>query len=478
LYLVNFLLTKKSINSFNKNFLSEPSKNSIKRYIDLLPERTRVFGPFKVIYEHEYGKSIDLSKFKNLNKIILYNYHDISDLILHDDSTLNTLFLDNCLDQDKSKQLLSKLSNFQNLTKLNLSEDKLSNIKLSGNIKLFDLNISDNKIEEINLSKNINLEHLNLSNNQIKDINLLENIKLIYLNISINKIKFISLNKNINLIEINLSNNQLHEIDLSKNINLIEINLSNNQLHEIDLSNNINLRKINLSNNNFLKLDLSNNKELNKLNLIGCKYLKELILDEKYENNQFFQSNFKHDSNLKIIYKYKIENWLNKENKTIHNLVSNENYLLYGEANLSQFPNLTKIILPNNQIEGLNLLKNTNLNEIDLSNNLLKNQINLINNLFLKKINFRNNPYLNNVFLNTIFKNNQENFFFDPYVKKIYQDLNWELKEKNLIIKEKENKRKQISKLFIIILLVFVLIFIIFFLLLFFWKRKINFLKK
>ena len=68
-----------------------------------------------------------------------------------------------------------------------------------------------------------------------------------------------------------------------------------------------NLEKLTIENNALTLLDLSNNRNLKKLNISKNTKLKKLILDEKYEFYKSFESDFKHDIDLKIIYKYQIK---------------------------------------------------------------------------------------------------------------------------------------------------------------------------
>ncbi|UCE93944.1 MAG: hypothetical protein JSV73_01240 [Flavobacteriaceae bacterium] len=102
------------------------------------------------------------------------------------------------------------------------------------------------------------VDELDLSGLGIKDLTGIEaftNLK--ELNCSNNELSTLDLTKNIRLESLNCSNNELSTLDLTKNIRLESLNCSNNSLEDIDLTNNKNLYVLILSNNELTRLDIS-----------------------------------------------------------------------------------------------------------------------------------------------------------------------------------------------------------------------------
>ena len=159
--------------------------------------------------------------------------------------------------------ILSNLNKFINLRELNLSENKISEIKgLDSLVNLQELYLDHNQVKEIKgLDSLVNLRTLSISCNEIREIKGLDNlVNLQILRLSSNKIKEINgLDKLINLNELYLFSNKLTEMNgINMLINLQILNLSHNDITEITgLDNLINLYKLNLEDNRINELPLT-----------------------------------------------------------------------------------------------------------------------------------------------------------------------------------------------------------------------------
>ena len=217
---------------------------------------------------------------------------------------------------------------FNNLERLNLSSNNLSDITYLGNAKfdkLKELSLFYNKIKEINVLekvKFVNLIKLGLSDNCISDIKVLKSANfpsLEKLALSNNKIK----DEDVNILsevdfsslrELKLSRNQISDISFLENKNnsfskLEALFLSNNKIKNIDI-----LEKVKLK--NLLELKLSNNKiqDITKLENANFKRsLRRIYLS----NNEIKNIDYLHDyPKLKKIFIYN-NNYINWHNLSL-----------------------------------------------------------------------------------------------------------------------------------------------------------------
>ncbi|CAL6097091.1 leucine-rich_repeat domain-containing protein [Hexamita inflata] len=206
---------------------------------------------------------------------------------------------------------LDGLQDMIHLQILNLSHNKIKDIKLLGTLKsLKDLNIADNKLTDISQLKNITtLIQLNIRSNKIDDIsviqslNNLENLDYFYhnkiqditvllyftkfkeINMSYNKINNISALKNLPELKcLCLCQNNIKDISVLQYLpNLENLDLSKNYISNISvLKTLITLKIVNLSYNpitnfNFIKyLKNLSSLNLNSCNIVDITFLKGL----------------------------------------------------------------------------------------------------------------------------------------------------------------------------------------------------------
>jgi hypothetical protein len=139
------------------------------------------------------------------------------------------------------------------------------------------LQIEHNNLTNANISKNINLTWVSLWENDLTtlDVRALSNLQL--LGISQNNISYIDISQNRELREINFQNNRdaghpdygiskgLLALDISKNQKMERIYLSDNRLTSLDVSNNPNLTDIWADGNKIQSLNCTKNPQLNMI---------------------------------------------------------------------------------------------------------------------------------------------------------------------------------------------------------------------
>ncbi|MCL5127785.1 T9SS type A sorting domain-containing protein [Algibacter sp. L4_22] len=174
-----------------------------------------------------------------------------------------------------------------NLTYLTISNNRLTSLDVSNNLKLETLECNSNNlltsldvtkntvlktlrtnaspVGNLDLSKNTALESLYCYGSSINALNLENNSALINLRCNSNTITSLNLNNNPNLDYLDFSDNTIETIDLSANTNLRILDIDANLLSDLNLSTNIKLETIYCSELPLTSLDLSSNKKLQLL---------------------------------------------------------------------------------------------------------------------------------------------------------------------------------------------------------------------
>ena len=136
---------------------------------------------------------------------------------------------------------ITGIEHFTNLENFHCSMNNLTKMDLSENRKLIELNCSNNKLTALDLSNNINLETLLCFNNKLTHLNLVKNINLKYLGCSVNYLAF---------------------LDISNNTTLEALRTGGNFLTTLNINNNISLERLECPVNHLTMLNVTNNKEL------------------------------------------------------------------------------------------------------------------------------------------------------------------------------------------------------------------------
>lgn len=335
----------------------------------------------------------------------------------------------------------SEISKLSDLTDLDLSNNQLINIDLSGNLKLVNLRIYGNKLTSLDLHNNTKIESLFIGNseggvnatnyygNYITSIDLSNNNELKYFNAAGNKLTSLNLEGHTNLLEVLLQknlltlvnvknctnlktldiwNNKLTDIDLTTNLKLQNLYLGSNKVASIDLSKNTELLKLDLRNNELTNLDLSKNTKMTDLRLQGNK-LTSLDLSKNTELQKLFIgaiessactsttygnniSSLDLSNNNKLIYINAAGNKLTTFTLTNHPLLE-ELYLQKNQIssiNITNLPKLKNLYLLENKLTNIDVSNFTNLQDLNLATNSIAS-INLTNNNKLRYLNLTNN---------------------------------------------------------------------------------------
>ncbi|KRD63027.1 hypothetical protein ASE40_04370 [Flavobacterium sp. Root935] len=161
---------------------------------------------------------------------------------------------------------LTGIQDFTSLTTLDCSNNQITTLDLSKNIKLINLRCTQNKLTTIDISRNIDLQDLSLSSNKLITIDVSKNLALNTLGLYNNNLTSLDISNNLALKNLYCNENQITSIDLSKNLALNTLWISSNKLTNLDLYSNLNLTSLNCDRNLLTSLDLTNNTTLTSLN--------------------------------------------------------------------------------------------------------------------------------------------------------------------------------------------------------------------
>ena len=310
------------------------------------------------------------------------------------------------------------LEKLTSLKKLNLSNNRITEIDLSNNESLIELSLRNNDLEEIDLSQNTNLQNLDLySSIYLGQVNLSNNTALTELNLSSNRLGEIDLSANTALTSLYLEHNDLEEIDLSQNINLQVLSLNTNYLTTVDLSNHTNLKRLKIVNNDLNSINLLNDTALTYLDL-SVNDLTEIDLstntalqDLYLTHNDLTGINLSNNLDLYSVYLSSNEiSWINvtnnvnlrylwvdynnlteidvSSNTDLRDLHLTKNQLT--EIDVSSNTGLNTLVLDYNKLTGIDLNNNTSLGTLSLSNNQLS-EIDVSKNVSLSSLYLSNN---------------------------------------------------------------------------------------
>ncbi|MCR5543033.1 MAG: hypothetical protein K6F55_02715 [Eubacterium sp.] len=228
------------------------------------------------------GKIIDVSNCENL-KSINGDYGEITEIKVNK----NIEYLD--VAENKIKKL--DLSGCSSLEEALCFSNKITSLNVNGCTSLKTLNCADNKLTGLNVKGCTNLTILNCDSNKLKSIDVSSNKKLDELSCDNNSISNLKLGKIKKLITIHCSNNKLTSLNLKYCTKLSRLECDHNKLKKLNISKNKKLNILNCSFNNLKSLKVSGNKKLwimyaygnniKKINVTGLK--KTLEYDGRYD---------------------------------------------------------------------------------------------------------------------------------------------------------------------------------------------------
>jgi len=130
-------------------------------------------------------------------------------------------------------------------------------------VNLVVLDCSNNTITDLNLSKNLRLERLACNKNVLQNLDIVDCTELRMLDCNFNSLSVLNLTTN-NLIEyLKCSSNQLNTLDLVTNEEIRILDCSDNQINVLDLSNNYNLTALDCADNHLSILNVANSNNGN-----------------------------------------------------------------------------------------------------------------------------------------------------------------------------------------------------------------------
>lgn len=144
---------------------------------------------------------------------------------------------------------LNELNELENLEFVDASQNYVTEARLNGKA-LKSLDIMENKLTSLDVSGAVNLESLALAFNSLTSLDV---------------------SKNTALGELDLMNNLIESIDLSANRSLRRLHVTGNPLSALDLGGLAKLSEINCANTGIKSLDFSNNPEISTVYASGSK---------------------------------------------------------------------------------------------------------------------------------------------------------------------------------------------------------------
>ena len=246
---------------------------------------------------------IDWSDIVNIKGIIdLANCNSLTYINLACESNIrrnavSALILDGCNSLVSVRAPFNQLENVSfryctNIEELDVSSNIIaSEILIPSRDKIKRINISDNKIPTMNLSGCPQLVVLNVSENKLKTLNLAGNVAIVDLNCANNELTSLSLTDNINIANLHCANNALTSINLTNQKILQNLHIDNNLLSALNFSNSKELISLSCRNNNIAELDFTGVEHVtflqadnNRLTFTTIKYDK--IPNEVFLNPQ------------------------------------------------------------------------------------------------------------------------------------------------------------------------------------------------
>ncbi|RHR10543.1 hypothetical protein DWX58_03890 [Pseudoflavonifractor sp. AF19-9AC] len=157
---------------------------------------------------------------------------------------------------------LEGLAAFPNLETLDCSQNKLSELDLSGNPNLTRLYCSYNQLTELDMSQNPKLRSLYCGYNQLTRLDVSGHGDLVALNCEMNKLTELDLSGCTSLLSLYCWNNLLETLDLTDNTALEFIETFSNRLTSIHVTHLSELRFLHIDHNKLTTLDMSGNLKL------------------------------------------------------------------------------------------------------------------------------------------------------------------------------------------------------------------------
>ena len=197
---------------------------------------------------------------------------------------------------NKNISKLDGIEFFTELEDLTCSNNKLSKLDLSANLKVEGIDCDDNNLTSINLGKNKNSLSLSCANNKLKSLDLSELTGLDILWCSGNKdLTSLDLSKNTELAWLTCFNTGLSSLDVSKNTKLKKIDVHGTKISEIDATMCPDLHYLDVSLASVKKVNIYSNPKV----LMGYK---DGVRQNKTESGvEFYEYRYDKDGKLGVL---------------------------------------------------------------------------------------------------------------------------------------------------------------------------------
>ena len=242
------------------------------------------------------------------------------------------------------------------LTRLYCYDNQLTSLDVSSCTALKDLYCYRNKLTSLNVSGCTALTRLDCYDNQLTALDVSQNTALTRLYCYDNQLTALDVSQNTALTRLDCYRNKLTALDVSQNTALTRLDCYDNQLTMLDLSKNTALTSLGCYNNKLTALDVSQNTELTNLN---CQQNQLTALD--VSQNTALEKLYCSDNKLTALDV--------SENTVLTKLFCGINQLT--ALDVSQNTVLIWLDCFNNKLTMLDLSKNTALTTLGCFNNKL-----------------------------------------------------------------------------------------------------------
>jgi ELWxxDGT repeat protein len=315
--------------------------------------------------------TLDLSNNTNLEKLGL-NYNEFTSIDISNNTKLKVIDI---LGNDQGNQINSiDLSNNLLLEELQLQGNLLTSIDLSNNPNLIKLSVTNNNISAIDVSNNLALENLGVTNNNLSalDVSMLENLQFLYTSgnnltcVSVFDVAYANQQftqfADSTTIFVSDCNNYIRIPDENFEKKLIELEIDDVEDGFVLRANIEEIESLNLSTSRTDSnkiTDLTGISEFTNLKTLRVSFhnLETVNLSDNV-GLKSFTAVF---SNINDILLPNTIEVLDLQNNNLFNL------------DVSEFINLERLLINDNQFEEIDLSANSKLKILNASNNLLRN---------------------------------------------------------------------------------------------------------
>ncbi len=210
----------------------------------------------------------------NFYKCVVDNYNSYSN-----NKTEDKEYTDNLSDDDlnsierfycnsKNVNSIKGIEKLKNITILSMTGNNITSIDLSENKLLDKVLLSRNKINFINISNNTALTTISLVYNELSSLDVSNNINLSILDLKNNNLKTLNVDNNINIKNLMISFNDISELNVDKLPLLEKLLIDNTKIVNINLNENTKLKELDISKTPMAYLDISKNLNLSTFALL------------------------------------------------------------------------------------------------------------------------------------------------------------------------------------------------------------------